>query len=193
MNTSNPWQGIATLSSTLLSTLSEKKVESAAFLQGRGKQSAEPLRKLLIKPLPAARRYLILENLRKSASIAGSSAIHEASRLAVLAATNNDYLCAYFDIKITEQFRQLQAQGILFGPKSYEAMKHGKYGNINLVILAALAQFWGEPLTRFLTQDYSGLKLKPKRSTPPQKVTAAPNGTPQHLRIIYNLAAKPRP
>lgn len=88
-------------------------------------------------------------------------------------------------------FSHLQSQGIAISQNTYNTLREGRYYNIGLVILSAMALFWGEPLARFLTQDYAHLKLKPIKAQPPKNLKPRGSINANHLRTIYNLSGNP--
>lgn len=175
----------------LLYCRSEHAIEADATLDGRAKEVASHPHRPLPRP-PISSRYYNQFNLKtKSQSVITGEAIRQSIETSILVASNNDYLLAYHNVTAQAMFDYLVKNGIRISEKSYTALKQGKYHNIGLIIISALALFWGEPLSRFLTQDYAHLKLKPIKSDPPKNINPRGSINANHLRTIYNLSGNP--
>jgi hypothetical protein len=185
------WRHVELRTEQLLKCTSERRLEEAMIRSGRVKHLEEHPRRVLPLPPISSRYYLQTEKRARTVGTLAGQAIRIATDSSILAASNNDYLLAYHDVPIASQIEQLQSEGIQMTLKSYLTLKEGKYWNIGLIMLGALALFWGEPLDRFLTQDYAHLKLKPINKVPPKNIRPRGSITAHHLRIVYNLAGKP--
>jgi hypothetical protein len=190
MNPSELWLHVALKVSNLLTCDSEKQVQASATLEGRAKEVASHPHRPLPRP-PISSRYYTQNNLKiRSQSVISGQAIKQSIETSLLVASNNDYLLSYHNVTAEAMFSQLSKEGISISNKTYNTLKEGKYYNIGLIIISAMALFWGEPLNRFLSQDYAHLKLKPLRDHPPKNLK--PRGTinSNHLRIVYNLSGQ---
>jgi len=169
----------------------EYRIETDATLDGRAKEVASYPHRPQPRP-PVGSRYYTQHTLKtRSQSVISGQAIKQAIESSLLVASNNDYLLAYHNITSEAMFSQLSSQGISLSSRSYTALKEGKYYNIGLIIISAMALFWGEALSRFLTQDYAHLKLKPIKSDPPKNINPRGSINSNHLRTIYNLSGNP--
>jgi hypothetical protein len=168
----------------------EYRIETDATLDGRAKEVASYPHRPHPRP-PVGSRYYTQHTLKtRSQSVISGQAIKQAIESSLLVASNNDYLLAYHNITSEAMFSQLSSQGISLSSRSYTALKEGKYANIGLIIISAMALFWGEPISRFMTQDYAHLKLKPIKSDPPKNINPRGSINSNHLRTIYNLSGK---
>jgi hypothetical protein len=191
MNAEELWLKVGIKSHMLTLCWSEYRLEADARLDNRAKEVASYLHRPLPRP-PTSSRYYLQFNLKaRNQSVITGQAVKQAVESSLLAASNNDYLLAYHNITAQSMFTYLVDQGIRMTEKSYTALKQGKYWNIGLVTLSAMALFWGEPLARFLTQDYAHLKLKPLKSEPPKNLAPRGSINANHLRTIYNLSGSP--
>jgi hypothetical protein len=191
MNPSELWLHVALKVSNLLTCKSEFRIQADATLDKRAKEVASYPHRPLPRP-PIGSRYYQQINLKaRSQSVTTGQAIKQAVESSLLVASNNDYLLAYHNITAESMCKYLIDNGIQLKESSYEALKQGKYWNIGFVILSAMALFWGEPLARFLTQDYAHLKLKPTKASPPKNLKPRGSINANHLRTIYNLSGNP--
>jgi len=191
MDAPDLWAQVGIKVSSLLHCMSEALIEAHATQDGRAKEVASHLHRPLPRP-PTGSRYYQKFNLKtRSQSVITGQAIKQAIETSILVASNNDYLLAYHNVTAQAMFSYLVSKGIRITDKSYHSLKEGKYYNIGLIIISAMALFWGEPLSRFLTQDYAHLKLKPIKSDPPKNINPRGSINSNHLRTIYNLSGNP--
>jgi hypothetical protein len=191
MNAEELWAKVGLKTHMLLVCWSEYRLNADASLDGRAKAVASFPHRPHPRP-PISSRYYTQHSLKtRSQSVITGQAIKQAVESSLLAASNNDYMLAYHNITAEAMFSALSSQGISLSAKSYNTLKEGKYANIGLIILSAMALFWGEPLARFLTQDYAHLKLKPLKSEPPKNLAPRGSINANHLRTIYNLSGNP--
>lgn len=191
MNTDHPYKNIHTNIGDLLWVLNEDDIESLEIQQGRGFQESRPSLRVLPKPPSSSRHYF--KNVQRS-TYAGSGfqqIMLEADRLLQRAFMNNDYLLALRDITIEQQAKDLNKLGIIYSIKSIKGYKEGKHKSINLVLPTAMAVYHGEPLLRFLTQDYPAQKLAPFKPLPPRDIGMIYDRMPNELRRTYGLAESP--
>jgi hypothetical protein len=191
MDAKELWLKVGIKSHMLTLCWGEYRIEADATLDRRAKEVASFLHRPLPRP-PIGSRYYLQKSLKpRSQSVRTGQAIKQAVETSVLAASNNDYLLAYHNITAEAMFSHLQSEGIAISQNTYNTLREGRYWNIGLVIISALALFWGEPLSRFLTQDYAHLKLKPIKSEPPKNLMPRGSINANHLRTIYNLSGNP--
>jgi hypothetical protein len=191
MNAEELWLHVGIKSHMLTLCWGEYRIQADATLDRRAKEVASYLHRPLPRP-PIGSRYYYQKSLKpRSQSVTTGQAIKQAVETSVLAASNNDYLLAYHNITAEAMFSHLQSQGIAISQNTYNTLREGRYYNIGLVILSAMALFWGEPLARFLTQDYAHLKLKPLKAQPPKNLAPRGSINANHLRTIYNLSGNP--
>lgn len=191
MNAEELWAKVGLKTQYLLKCFDESSVKSSATLDGRAKEVASHHHRPMPRP-PIGSRYYQHYNLKtKSQSVISGQAVRKSIEFSMLVASNNDYLLAYHNITSQAMFTYLVDHGIRMTDKSYTALKQGKYWNVNLIIISAMALFWGEPLDRFLTQDYAHLKLKPIKPEPPKNLKPRGSINANHLRSIYNLSGNP--
>lgn len=191
MNTSNPWHNIHADISDLLWLLDEDGIESLEIQQGRGFQKSKPLLRTLPKPPCSSRFYF---KKRQGTAVQTSEfqqVLREADNLLQRAFTNNDYLLALRNITLEQQINELNAVGIVTKLNTIKAYKEGKHKSVNLVLPTALAVYHGEPLLRFLTQDYAAQKLAPYRPAAPRDTRLTFDRLPSELRRTYGLAETP--
>jgi hypothetical protein len=189
MDNTNPWSEIKQGISELLAVLEEDDVISLEIQQGRAFHDGRPYLQTLPIP-PSSRRHYFKKILRgKTAESTFGRAFAKSMELMNLAFSNNDYLLAYYGMKPKQQQEVLWEQGILYRLATIKNMKEGRGKSVSLILPAAMAIFWGEPLNRFLTQDYAGNKLQPYRKQPPKKITFVTDRQPSDLRRVYHLAA----
>ena len=191
MTTPELWLHVQLRTEQFLKCMTEKRLEEHKIRTGAVKHLEEHPRRVLPLPPISSRYYLQTEKRAKTIGTLAGQAIRTSTDSSILAASNNDYLLAYHDVSIASQIDQLKSEGIQITLKSYVSLKEGKYWNVGLITLAGFALFWGEPLDRFLTQDYAHLKLKPINKVPPKNIRPRGSITSNHLRIVYNLAGKP--
>jgi hypothetical protein len=191
MNTSNPWQDVHANIGDLLWSLDEDSIESLEIQQGRGFALSKPLLRTLPKPPNSSRYYFKKLQRQRSQTSEFQQVLIECDRLLLNAFNNNDYLLALRGINITEQIADLSKQGIRITLPSVKAIKEGKHKSVNLVLPTALAVYHGEPLIRFLTQDYAAQKLAPYRPTAPRDTRLTFDRLPSELRRTYALAETP--
>jgi len=191
MNTSNPWQDVHANIGDLLWSLDEDSIESLEIQQGRGFAESKPLLRTLPKPPNSSRYYFKKLQRQRSQTSEFQQVLIECDRLLMNAFNNNDYLLALRGINITEQIADLAKQGIRITLPSVKAYKEGKHKSVNLVLPTALAVYHGEPLIRFLTQDYAAQKLAPYRPTAPRDTRLTFDRLPSELRRTYALAETP--
>lgn len=173
---------------SLLNCLGENAVFETETLAGRAKAVASPSKKLLYKPTFGTRLFFVNERRKLSQTLAATAAMKAATGLAMRAISNNEYLLAYHNISIASQLETLNSDGILLSLKSLQAFKSGKMKHLSTIFLAGLSAYWGEPLDRFLTQDFAAEKLKPIRLTPPKTLRVSGVNNAQSLRVIYRLS-----
>ena len=191
MTTPELWLHVQLRTEQFLKCMTEKRLEEHKIRTGAVKNLEEHPRRVLPLPPISGRYYFQSEKRARTIGTLAGQAIRAAIDSAVKAISNNDYLLAYHDVSINSQIEQLRAEGIQITLASYLSLRQGKYWNVGLMMLGSFALFWGEPLDRFLTQDYAHLKLKPINKVPPKNIRPRGSITSNHLRIVYNLAGKP--
>ena len=191
MNAEELWAKVGIKVKVLVDCMSESDIKSSATLYGRAKAVASHHHRPLPRPPIGSRHYTQYTLKTRSQSVIRGQAVKQSIETSLLVASNNDYLLAYHNITAQSMFSYLVSQGIRINEKSYTALKSGKYANIGLIIISAMALFWGEPLNRFLTQDYAHLKLKPTKAQPPKNLKPRGSINANHLRTIYNLSGNP--
>lgn len=191
MNTSQPWEKVATNINDLLWAMSEDDVEAAQIQQGRGFQKSKPLLRVLPKP-PSGSRYYFRKMLRENAKPSEfQKVINEATKLIQNAFSNNDYLLSLRNISLETQCSELSKFGVVYSIKTIKSTKEGKHKSMNLVLPTALAVYHGEPILRFMTQDYAAQKLAPYRPEPPRDTRQVTERLPSELRRTYGLSETP--
>jgi hypothetical protein len=120
-----------------------------------------------------------------------ASILKEIDEVISLAYSNNDYLLALRNITEHEQWAKLKSYGIIYTFRTLESMKQGKYKSASFMLPASFAAYHGEPLARFITQDYAALKLKPIFAKIPDKLDIITRRVPSELIRTYNLAEPP--
>jgi hypothetical protein len=191
MNTDSPWHNIHVNIGDLLWLLDEDAIESLEIQQGRGFRESKPLLRTLPKPPCPSRFYF---KKRQGTAIQTSElqqVMRQADDLLQRAFSNNDYLLAIRNITLEKQVSELNAVGIVTKLNTIKAYKEGKHKSINLVLPSAMAVYHGEPLIRFLTQDYAAQKLAPFRQLPPRDLRLTFDRLPSELRKTYCLAEPP--
>ncbi len=191
MNTSQPWDKVATNINDLLWAMGEDDVEATQIQQGRGFQKSKPLLRALPKP-PSSSRYYFQKKLRNNTeSSEFQKVINEATKLIQNAFSNNDYLLALRNITLETQCSELNKFGIIYTLNTIKAAKENKHKSMNLVLPTALAVYHGEPILRFMTQDYAAQKLAPYRPEPPRDTRQVTERLPSELRRTYGLSETP--
>jgi hypothetical protein len=191
MNTSRPWEKVATNINDLLWAMSEDDVEAAQIQQGRGFQKSKPLLRVLPKP-PNSARYYFRRVLRETSQANDfQKIINEATKLIHNAFSNNEYLLGIRNITALEQCNDLKKFGVIYSPRTFETFRQGKHKSMNLVLPTALAVYHGEPILRFMTQDYAAQKLAPYRPEPPRDTRQVTERLPSELRRTYGLSETP--
>jgi hypothetical protein len=191
MNTSQPWDKVATNINDLLWAMGEDDVEATQIQQGRGFQKSKPLLRALPKP-PSSSRYYFQKKLRNNTeSSEFQKVINEATKLIQNAFSNNDYLLALRNITLETQCNELNKFGIIYTLNTIKAAKENKHKSMNLVLPTALAVYHGEPILRFMTQDYAAQKLAPYRPEPPRDTRQVTERLPSELRRTYGLSETP--
>lgn len=191
MNTSNPWQDVHANIGDLLWSLDEDSIESLEIRCGRGFQKSKPLLRTLPKPPSGSRHYY--KKLQRSLVETSEfqHIIQQSFELVLTAFSNNDYLLAIRNITLEQQVSDLRKLGVTISLNSIKAIKQGKHKSVNLVLPTALAVYHGEPLIRFLTQDYPAQKLAPYRPAAPRDTRLTFDRLPSELRRTYGLAETP--
>jgi hypothetical protein len=191
MNTSQPWDKVATNINDLLWAMGEDDVEATQIQQGRGFQKSKPLLRVLPKP-PSSARYYFRRVLRETSQANEfQKVINEATKLIQNAFSNNDYLLALRNITLETQCNELNKFGIIYTLNTIKAAKENKHKSMNLVLPTALAVYHGEPILRFMTQDYAAQKLAPYRPEPPRDTRQVTERLPSELRRTYGLSETP--
>lgn len=171
--------------------MGEDDIESLEIQQGRGFAKSKPLLRTLPKP-PSGSRFYYRKLQRKTAQTSEfQQVIREANELLQRAFSNNDYLLAIRDITLEQQVKELNAMGVTYTLKTIKSYKEGTHKSMNLVLPTALAVYHGEPLIRFLTQDYPAQKLAPYRPAAPRDTRLTFDRLPSELRRTYGLAETP--
>ena len=191
MNTEHPYKNIHTNIGDLLWVLTEDDIESLEIQQGRGFQHSRPLLRTLPKPPSSSRHYFKKVQRSTFDSSGFQQVMIEADRLLQRAFLNNDYLLALRDISLEQQCNDLNKLGIIYSVRSVKGYKEGKHKSINLVLPTAMAVYHGEPLLRFLTQDYPAQKLQPSKPVAPRSLGLTYDRQPSELRRTYALAEPP--
>jgi hypothetical protein len=191
MNTGNPWDKIHTNIGDLLWVMTEDDIESLEIQQGRGFQESKPLLRVLPKPPSSCRHYFKRVQRSTFAASGFQQIMLEAEKLLQRAFMNNDYLLGLRDITIEQQAKDLNKLGVIYSVKSIKSYKEGKHKSINLVLPTALAVYHGEPLLRFLTQDYPAQKLSPFKAIAPRDHRLIHDRLPSELRRTYGIAETP--
>lgn len=191
LDSTSVWKDIATPIPDLLFCLEEETAIIAEIQRGRGFQSDRPPIRTIAKPPTSSRYYFKKLQRNRSQSATYARIIQEIDHVCQLAFSNNDYLLALRNITEKEQQTTLRSFGIIYTEKTIKSMKHGKYRTASFMLPASLAAYHGEPLARFITQDYAALKLKPIFAKLPDKLDLITRRIPSELIRTYNLAEPP--
>ena len=192
MDAASTWDLIPTSIGELLWIYDEDAVESHEIQQGRAFEGdGRPLLHTLPKP-PSNSRYYF-KKLQKRSSVSNTYGVVASTcfNLIQQCIRNNDYLLALYGITENEQHAALNSDGIIYTLRTLDALRQGKVRSVNMILVTAMAVYWGEPLNRFMTQDYPTKKLKPYRPEPPKRIAHLFSTRPNELRRTYGLSETP--
>lgn len=191
LDSTSVWKDISTPIPDLLYCLEEETAIIAEIQRGRGFQGDRPALRTIAK-VPSSSRYYYKKLQRtRSQSATYARILKEIDEVINLAYSNNAYLLAIRNITEHEQWAKLKSYGIIYTIKTLESMKQGKYKSASFMLPASFAAYHGEPLARFITQDYAALKLKPIFAKLPDKLDLITRRIPSELIRTYNLAEPP--
>jgi hypothetical protein len=185
------WKDIPTPIGDLLFCIEEETAIIAEIQRGRGFQDDRPLLRTIAKPPCGSRYYFKKLQRTRSQSATYARIIQEIDHVCQLAFSNNDYLLALRNITEKQQQTTLRSYGIIYTEKTMKSMKHGKYRTASFMLPASLAAYHCEPLSRFITQDYAALKLKPIHDRIPDNMDIIARRIPSELIRTYNLSDPP--
>ena len=185
------WKDIPTPIGDLLFCLEEETAIIAEIQRGRGFQDDRPLLRTIAKPPSGSRYYYKKLQRTRMQSNTYARILKEIDNVISLAYSNNDYLLALRNITEKQQQTTLRSYGIIYTFRTLESMKQGKYKSASFMLPASFAAYHCEPLSRFITQDYSALKLKPIHDRIPDNMDIIARRIPSELIRTYNLSEPP--